>query len=137
MWNVVLVFVGGGVGASLRYLTSLGVAAALRPHTHHDEGVPREDAVLGLLPLATLSVNVLGCLLIGLLIPVLAGKDEHLRLVLIVGVLGGFTTFSAFGHETVTLQQSGHAAWAAVYVVVSVVLGIAAVLLGNLITKAG
>lgn len=134
MINVLLVFIGGGSGAALRYLASLGTAAALRPYTHNDEGMPHADAAIGLLPLATLAVNIVGCLLIGLLIPVLAGKDDQLRLVLVVGVLGGFTTFSAFGYETVTLHHNGHTAIAAGYVLASVVLGVAAVLIGMAVT---
>jgi len=134
MLNLLLVFLGGGTGAALRYLTSIGVAAALRPWTHNNEGMPHEDAVIGLLPLATLAVNVTGCLAIGLLIPLIAGRDPQLRLVLIVGVLGGFTTFSAFGHETVTLHQNGFPGYAAGYAIASIVLGILAVLVGNTIT---
>ena len=76
MLNVLLVFVGGGVGAVLRYLVSLGVGTAMRSVTHDDVGVPREDAAIGLVPWATLSVNVVGCLLIGLLIPLLSGQAE-------------------------------------------------------------
>ncbi|MFG0304600.1 MAG: fluoride efflux transporter FluC [Phycisphaerales bacterium JB040] len=135
MLNVLLVFVGGGVGAVLRYLASLGVGAALRGVTHDDAGIPREDAAIGLVPWATFGVNVVGCLLIGLLVPLLAGQveggDHRMRLLLVVGVLGGFTTFSAFGHETVTLIQHGRTGIALGYVAASVVAGLAAVLLGQ------
>lgn len=135
MLNVLLVFVGGGVGAVLRYLASLGVAAALRGVTHDDAGIPREDATIGMVPWATFGVNVVGCLLIGLLIPLLTGPveggDHRMRLLLVVGVLGGFTTFSAFGHETVSLIQHGRTGIALGYVAASVVAGLAAVLLGQ------
>lgn len=84
-------------------------------------------------PLGTLSVNVLGCLIVG----VLAGTAERYevlgadaRLFLFTGLLGGFTTFSAFGLETVHLIRRGDLGFAVLYAGGSVVLGIAAVWLG-------
>lgn len=84
-------------------------------------------------PLSTFVVNVLGCGLVG----ILAGIAEHrhglspeVRLFLITGFCGGFTTFSAFGLETVYLLRRHEAAWALANVAVSVVGGIAAVWLG-------
>ncbi|MFT5423973.1 MAG: CrcB protein [Phycisphaerales bacterium] len=136
MLNLALVFLGGGTGAALRYLASIGTAAALRPWTHSDEGVAHADALLGLLPLATLLVNITGCFLIGLAIPSLTERDD-LRHLLIVGLLGGFTTFSAFGHETVALHHAHHNALAVLYVLLSVFLGAAAVLLGNALMGRG
>ena len=84
-------------------------------------------------PLSTFAVNVLGCGLVG----ILAGIAEHrhelspvVRLFLITGFCGGFTTFSAFGLETVYLLRRGEATWALANVAGGAVAGIAAVWLG-------
>ena len=84
-------------------------------------------------PLSTFTVNLLGCALVGLL----AGIAEHrhglspaARLFLITGFCGGFTTFSAFGLETVYLLRRHEAPWALANVVASVVLGVVAVWMG-------
>lgn len=129
MLKLLLVFLGGGIGSSLRYLASVGLGTL----THGDRTMPREDTVLGLIPLSTLGVNVVGCLLIGLLMPVLSGQRDEYRLLLTVGVLGGFTTFSAFGHETVVLIEQRHAWLALAYAAGSVVAGVGAALLGGAI----
>jgi CrcB protein len=73
-------------------------------------------------PYGTLAVNILGCLAMGMLMVWLAERDATLRLGLTVGLLGGFTTFSAFSAETLTLMSQG--AWdrALAYVLASVVL---------------
>jgi CrcB protein len=118
MWNLLLVGFGGAIGAMARYLVGGWVL-------HH--------AIQERLPWGTLAVNLLGCLAIGLL----AGAAERFeiltpeaRLFLVTGVLGGFTTFSAFGYDTVFLLRRGEALVAAGYVGASVGLGIAAVWLG-------
>ncbi|HEY4308239.1 MAG TPA: fluoride efflux transporter CrcB [Pirellulales bacterium] len=84
-------------------------------------------------PLGTVSVNLLGCLLIGILYAMFSGpfpvRDE-IRLGLIVGVLGGFTTFSAFSLETFLMAQEGKMALALLNVVLSCVLGLVAVWCG-------
>src|SRR5687767_3727325 len=79
-------------------------------------------------PVGTLAVNIIGCFLIGV---VIALVDKHLlneqaKLFLATGVLGGFTTFSAFSHQTVTLIKTGEMGLALGYVLASVVFGIAA-----------
>jgi CrcB protein len=84
-------------------------------------------------PAGTLAVNLLGCLLVG---AVMALVERQLlapstRAFLVVGVLGGFTTFSAFGHETIELLRGGEARLALLSVVANVVLGLGAVLLGR------
>jgi CrcB protein len=72
-------------------------------------------------PTGTLTVNLIGCLIIG----ALAGLNnthslsENTRLLLFTGLLGGFTTFSSFSNETVQLLRTGHHLWAALYVVAS------------------
>lgn len=118
MWNLLLVGFGGGIGAMARYLVGGWVL-----HQTMQERIPY----------GTLVVNLIGCLAIGLL----AGAAERFevltpeaRLFLITGVLGGFTTFSAFGYETVFLLRRGESLVAATYVGASVGLGLLAVWLG-------
>ncbi len=113
--NPVLVFLGGGLGAVLRYAS--GRAALLAGWTP---------------PLATLLVNVVGCLAMGFLAGwfVRADGSEPWRLFLLSGVLGGFTTFSAFALDALTLWQRGGGAQAAAYVAASVMLSLAAVAVG-------
>lgn len=110
---VLYVFLGGGLGAVLRY----GVATAL----------PRAGAAA--FPWATLAVNLVGSLLIGALAGLLAGKDAA-RAFGIVGVLGGFTTFSAFSLDALDLLQSGRTGAAVAYVFASVLGGLALAWLG-------
>ena len=118
MQHILIVGLGGFIGSIARY--KLG---ELIFHM----------TAQGRFPFGTLAVNVLGCLVVG----VLAGFAERhnlfgqeLRLFLFTGLLGGFTTFSAFGLETVHLIRRGDLGIAALYVGASVVLGIAAVWLG-------
>lgn len=85
-------------------------------------------------PVATMSVNALGSLAIGLLSVVLAGKaggTETARLFWMTGVLGGFTTYSAFALETVTLAGAGEAMRAAAYVVATVLVCLVAAFAGR------
>jgi CrcB protein len=107
MRNLLLVMIGGAVGAGFRYHLS-GVAA-------RNMGAD--------FPWGTLLANLLGGFLAGLLAAFLVGEGaqgEPLRLFLAVGVLGGFTTFSAFSIETVTMLQRGDLALAGAYVISSV-----------------
>ncbi len=85
-------------------------------------------------PVGTLVVNVLGAFLIGLFARWLSapGLDPAWRIAMTVGFCGGFTTFSTFSAELITLAQEGRVARAAAYVVVSVSLAVAATLLGLL-----
>ena len=107
------VALGGGFGAWLRF-----VAGRLIP--------------AGTFPLATLTVNIVGSFAMGLLAGWLArtGGSESVRLLLGVGVLGGFTSFSAFSLEVVTLAQRGAMATAAFYVAAALAGGAIALLLG-------
>ena len=117
-WQKVLaVGAGGFIGAVLRYLISLAVSTGT-----------------GVFPWATLGINVAGCLAIGLVYPAVLER-EVLLVFLVPGILGGFTTFSAFGHETHALAQRGAYGLAAVYVGASVVLGLGAVWLGRHLMK--
>ncbi len=117
----VLAALGGALGALARW----GVAQAL----------PRDD---GGWPWATLLVNLSGCLLMGVLLGVLAGREPEpawVRPLLGVGVLGGYTTYSAFAVEVVQLVESGAGSVAGAYVVASVLGGIAAVAGGTLAAR--
>ena len=117
MTKLLLAGAGGFLGSVLRY----GISLLMVPWTVK-------------FPWATLSINVLGCFLIGLLVPLVEGKPEWLVFV-VPGVLGGFTTFSAFGHETHKLVQAGTPLLAGVYVLASVGAGLAAVWLGRGLAK--
>ena len=83
-------------------------------------------------PVSTLMINVAGSFLIGLLARLFDAPDHNqvLRVALTVGICGGFTTFSTFSAETVTLLQQGKAGRAALYVTVSLVLGVLATFAG-------
>lgn len=121
MFNILLVALGGGVGAACRYGVSL--AMPLRP---------------GEWPWATFTVNVFGSLLIGVLAGWLSTRGEAgepWRLLLGVGLLGGFTTFSAYSLETLRMIERGEWPAAAVYVLGSVAAGLAAVVIGAEIAK--
>ena len=89
-------------------------------------------------PWGTLAVNVLGSLLIGVLVGGfgLRPASDALRLGLITGVLGGFTTFSAFSMETVEMLEAGNTVAGLAYVAASLVLGLAACALGLWATRA-
>ena len=120
MTQFLLVGAGGFLGAIGRYGISLLVA--------------RLGTVA--FPWATLTVNLLGCLAIGALLPAAGEKPllgENGRLLFVVGLLGGFTTFSAFGYETLVLFRKGSGGLAAGYALTSVGIGILAVWLGRLL----
>ena len=117
------VAVGGGAGALARY--RLGLAMQVDGALNHEMAFPWP----------TLTVNVLGSLIMGLLTGWLAyqgagAKAEAARLLLGVGLLGGFTTFSAFSLETIVLFERAAVATACLYMGASVLAGIAALFLG-------
>ncbi len=120
MWTWTLIVLGGALGTGLRYGLA-GLSQRLSP---------------GTFPVGTLTVNVLGCLAIGLLAAWFsvsqAGADirEEVQLALLVGVLGGFTTFSSFGLETLRLMHGGQTGQALLYVFLSNGLGLLAVWIG-------
>ncbi len=128
MFRLLLIFLGGGCGALLRH--GLGTLV----HRLTPVAAPGAPAHIGF-PLGTLTVNLCGCLLIGILATRLtldAGWREEYRLALVIGVLGGFTTFSSFGWETIQLLQAQRWPAALLYVGCSTVLGLAAAWLGHL-----
>jgi len=110
---------GGAVGACLRYLLGRGLAGI--------------GGTVFSLPASTLMANALGCFAAGLLMGWLSTRGNHSELwvaFLMTGVLGGFTTFSAFSYETLRLLQSGAALSAAFNVLMNVVLSLIGVVLG-------
>lgn len=114
--TVSLVALGGACGAVLRYLTGLGV---LRLFGHQD------------FPLAILTVNVIGSCLMGVFVVAAAQKGlTHLSPLVMTGLLGGFTTFSAFSLETANLIERGAFGQAALYVLLSVGLSVGGLFLG-------
>ena len=85
------------------------------------------------LPYGTLVVNVVGCFAIGILGGIGDGRQlatSEIHLFLFIGLLGGFTTFSAFGYETLALMRAGELLWAVLNVVFQIVLGLSAVWFG-------
>ena len=106
------VALGGALGAVMRYLTGLAVP----------------------FPFGTLAVNVAGSCAIGILWVALADRSPWSAF-LMTGVLGGFTTFSAFSLDTLRLIDAGRAPMAAVYVLASVGLSLAACAIGATLTK--
>jgi CrcB protein len=90
-------------------------------------------------PLGTLAVNVLGCFLIGALMSMVREHESftpETRVVLVVGLLGGFTTFSAFGYETLEMLRGGSLGLASLNVCGNVLLGMSAVWLGSVTGRA-
>lgn len=118
MIEILLVFIGGSIGAGLRYLIS---------------------SLFSFSCWATLGINIVGCLFIGF-VSYIALKDEDFfhpdfKLFLTTGVIGGFTTFSAFSYDIFNLVKTGHLAAAAVYIGLSYFLGLLAVLAGFMLAK--
>lgn len=123
MGGVLLVGAGGAIGAMARYGVSLAVGRAW--------GVG--------FPLATLLINIVGSLAMGLLVGwfarMLPSWAVEGRLFLAIGVLGGFTTFSSFSLDVVALIERGEIAQGAAYAALSVVVSVAALYLGLLMTR--
>jgi CrcB protein len=115
--DIFWVGIGGGVGAICRYLVGREVT----------------ERFGGLFPWGTLTVNVTGALLIGILFALLTEKGighEHLRLLLVVGFLGGYTTFSSYTLEAVNLVESGDWGTALLYLAGSNLAGLVACAIG-------
>jgi len=119
---LLLACAGGAVGAGLRHLVNLTTVR-----------------VIGLgVPWATLTVNVVGSFVMGVLTAFLLGRVPEavgLRIFLATGLLGGFTTFSAFSLDVVTLAERGEPGFAAVYVAASVCLSVGACLAGLYVAR--
>lgn len=124
MGPYLIVFVGAGLGGMMRH--GVNVAAA---------------RLFGSgFPFGTLAVNILGSFAMGLLAGYLAvrtGTGQHLRLFLTTGLLGGFTTFSAFSHDAAVLIERHSYKMAGGYIVASVTVSLAALFLGMAVFKGG
>jgi CrcB protein len=115
--SYLIVFVGGGLGAALRHGVNVAMARLLGTA----------------FPYATLFVNATGSLIMGLLVAYFAfkgGASQHWRLFLTTGILGGYTTFSAFSLDAALLYERGAIGLAALYVLASVLLSIAGLFAG-------
>ena len=119
----IILFIGTGsfIGGISRYLLSLLIQAK----------------TTSLFPLSTLIVNVIGCFLIGIVIGFFdKGQLSHeWKLFLATGILGGFTTFSAFSNETIVLFKEGYTGYALLYIAASVILGLLATYCACLLIK--
>lgn len=120
--NILLVLVGSAAGGSARHVTSLLIQS-------------KNNSVF---PLGTFVINLLGCFIIGIIYAIAARNATtggDIRLLLATGFCGGFTTFSAFAFENLELLKSGQYLTALIYIILSVVLGILAVVLGAYLIK--
>ncbi|MBF9234213.1 fluoride efflux transporter CrcB [Microvirga alba] len=125
MQSYLLVFLGAGIGGALRHGVNLGCARYC--------GIA--------FPWGTLTVNILGSFIMGVIVGWLAfkageGWSQHLRLFLTTGILGGFTTFSAFSLDAVLIWERGDAGLAAAYVAASVLLSLAGLVSGLMLIRA-
>ena len=117
MSHILIVALGGAVGATLRHLVNLATLRMFGPG----------------FPWGTLTVNIVGSFAMGLFIELLMrrlGGSQELRLLIATGVLGGFTTFSAFSLDFAVMWERGALLNASIYAVTSVVLSIAALFAG-------
>ena len=123
--QIILVGIGGFIGSVFRFLLS-GFVHRLVP--------------LSEFPFGTLAVNIVGCLLIGLLNGVAESRQAigpELRLFLMIGMLGGFTTFSALGYETLALIRDAEVFRAMGNMFLNVFFGLVSVWLGDLLGRIG
>ncbi|KZS52139.1 fluoride efflux transporter CrcB [Rhizobium anhuiense] len=123
MIQALLVAVGGAIGSLLRYYVGQWALRLMGPG----------------FPWGTLAVNVVGCFVIGVFAELIARKfnaSVELRLLLITGFLGGFTTFSAFSLDAISLFERGEAVAGGIYIVASVGLSMAAVIAGLAVMRA-
>jgi CrcB protein len=118
---ILAIGIGGFIGGVFRYLLSLLVQAKTTTN----------------FPLGTLIVNTIGCFFIGVVIGFFdKGQISHeWKLFLATGVIGGFTTFSAFSNETFVLFREGYVCYALLYILTSVVLGLLATYIAYLLVK--
>jgi CrcB protein len=124
MHNVLLVGIGGFIGAMLRYLVG-GFVQQLSQSIHF--------------PYGTLTVNIVGCFFLGLLSHLAElniGVTSEVRLMVMIGLLGSFTTYSTFCNETMNLMQDQRFFLALVNIGVHLFLGLGAVMLGRYVVLA-
>lgn len=117
MFNLLLVAAGGAVGSVCRYLVGIATLRLFGPN----------------FPWGTLTVNIVGSLAIGILVELIARRFDasiELRLLIVTGFLGGFTTFSAFSLDVISLFERGAVVQAGVYVASSILFSLLAVFVG-------
>jgi fluoride exporter len=122
MISYIAVFVGGGIGAVLRYIISFLSARAFGTG----------------FPVGTFVINILGSLFLGFIAALVAGKGDinrNLVAFLTIGIAGGFTTFSTFSYESLTLMRRGQVFDSMGYLFLSPVMGFMAVYLGSYLGK--
>ena len=129
--RMVLIFVGGGCGSVLRDLLSGWVKYYFANPATPDAAIPTATTPF---PVGTLTVNILGCLAIGFLVPVLTGPlkiREEYHFALVIGMLGGFTTFSSFAWESLSLANDRQYLQVGLYILLSTAVGLAAAWAGS------
>ena len=116
--NYILIFLAGGLGSLLRYAIGLILPSCF-------------------VPWATVAINVIGSFALGLLggLGLRMGWSDNLQLSLTVGLCGGFTTFSTFSKEALSLAMTGRWGAFSLYVIGSIVLGLAATAVGFMCTR--
>lgn len=123
MLNYIMVFIGGGIGAIMRFAFTL-LSIRLWGTSY---------------PWGTFIVNITGCLFLGFVLAFAANKvdqiNPHLVLFLTVGIAGGFTTFSTFSYETLVLIQKGQIVESLSYIILSPALGLLSAYLGVYLAK--
>ncbi len=119
--TITLVGIGGAIGSILRYLISTGI----------------QNKFLSSFPYGTMCVNISGCFLIGIVyaLATRGNVSPEWRFFLATGICGGYTTFSTFSYESLTLLRDNEIFYAAIYIAGSVVLGIFATFLPVLIIE--
>jgi CrcB protein len=132
MMNYVYVAVGSAIGGVARFVVGSWVQRRL------DDMMPRVGAIA--FPIGTLIVNVRGSLLLGAILVVVARQQGEsanaTRLLLAVGLCGGYTTFSTFSAETLGLMENGGSGLAMLNIAASVALGVVAVFAGAFLARA-
>ncbi|HET8572799.1 MAG TPA: fluoride efflux transporter CrcB [Edaphocola sp.] len=120
---LLIIGLGGGVGSILRYLMQVGI---------------NKITPALAFPLGTFIVNITGCFLIGLFYGTAARHSwfsEEWRLMLITGLCGGYTTFSSFSYESMSLMAEGHFLYFGLYIGLSILFGLSATWLGYVVMR--
>lgn len=120
--SIFLVGLGGAIGSMLRYVTTIIINKNFSSH----------------FPLATFTVNIIGCFIIGLVFGYIEKEqlaNEQVKYLFITGFCGGYTTFSTFAIENLGLMQGQHTLTAFAYIAASIITGLLAVWLGLIIWK--